>query len=315
MHRRLAVALALVVPASLAAQEHLVQENSLQEHIDRRMALAPDAAIRLQELVGTVRLVGWDRDSLVVTGSLPAGTGKLYVGGSRAAAKVALEGAVDSSALVNSATLEIRVPRGARISVRGASVSIDAGDITGELDFTSARGRLRLEGAPRRITAETLDGNVEIVGTAASTRVRTASGAITLRGLTGDLLATSVSGAIRIGGARVTQARLETVSGEISWKGAIAHGGVLQAQTMSGDIELRLPPGLGADLELTAPSGGITSEWSLVRPAGRGTVRSSIGDGGAAVIARTFKGRISLVKQPEVDINLSVPAGISDTNR
>ncbi len=285
-----------------------------QVRVDRRMAVAPDAAIRLEELVGTVRIVGWDRDSLVITGSLPAGIGKLYVGGNRAAAKVAIEGAVDSSALVNSATLEVRLPRGARISVRGASTSVDGSDITGELDFTSGRGRLHLEGAPRRITAETLDGNIEIVGLAASTRVRTASGAITLRGLTGDLLVSSVSGAIRIGGARITQARLETVTGEISWKGSIAEGGVLEAQSMSGDIELRLPPDLGADLTLTAPAGSVSSEWQLVRPASKGTVRATIGDGGAAVIARTFKGRITLVKQPEPDINLTVPGGVSGTS-
>lgn len=287
---------------------------ALYAQVNQRMAVAPDAAIRLQELVGLVRVVGWDRDSLVVTGTLPTGFPKLYVGGSRAAAKVAIEGPVDSSIQVSSATLEVRVPRNARVSIRGATTSVDASNIAGEFDYTSGRGRLHLEGAPRRVSAETLDGNIEIVGLAASTRVRTASGAVTLRGLTGDLLVTTVSGAIRVGGAHVTQARLETVSGEISWKGSIAAGGVLEALSVSGDIELRLPPDLGADLTLTAPPGATSSEWSLVRPATRGTIRTSIGDGGAAVIARTFKGRISLVKQPEPDINLTVPGGVSGTN-
>ena len=63
-----------------------------------------------------------------------------------------------------------------------------------------------------------------------------------------------------------------------------------------------------------APAGSITSEWQLVRPATKGTVRATIGDGGAAVIARTFKGRITLVRQPEPDINLTVPGGVSGTS-
>jgi hypothetical protein len=125
-----------------------------------------------------------------------------------------------------------------------------------------------------------------------------------------------VSGAIRVGGARVTEAQLETVSGEISWKGSIARAGGLEAQTMTGDIELRLPVELGADLQLAAPPGNVTSEWPLARPASRGApIRASIGDGGASVIARTFKGRISLVKQPEVEVNPGAPAGISGSNR
>jgi hypothetical protein len=300
----LLLALAAIAPSAIGAQT-----------VTRRLAVTSDVAVRLIDIVGTVNLVGWGQDSLVVTGTLPAGV-RLYVGGKDGSAKVAFEGPVDSAATTGTATLEVRVPRGARVSVRGVAVSLDAGGLDGELTFTSARGRLHLEGAPRRVSAETLDGNIEIVGPVASTRVRTASGAITLRGITGDLVASSVSGAIRVGGARVTEARLETVSGEISWKGSIAQAGGLEAQTMTGDIELRLPVELGADLQLAAPAGAVTSEWPLTRSAAKGApIRTSIGDGGASVIARTFKGRISLVKQPEVEVNVSPAGGVSGSDR
>jgi DUF4097 and DUF4098 domain-containing protein YvlB len=127
---------------------------------------------------------------------------------------------------------------------------------------------------------------------------------------------TTVSGPILIGGARISRARLETVSGEIAWKGAIERGGTLDAQTHSGNIELRLPPALGADLELSAPAGGITSEFTLKgKPGAGGTLRTTMGDGGAAITARTFRGRISLIKQPEVDPNPAAPGGISGTSR
>lgn len=157
--------LALAAPASLMAQQR----------VDRRMAVSSTAAIRINDLVGMVRLVGWDKDSLVVIGELPARAGQLYFGGSRDAAKLGLEG-TDSTVTVNSATLEVRVPRKARVSVRGAVVSIDAGGLEGDLDFSSTAGRLHLEGAPRTVTAETLDGNVEVAGPVTSLRIRTAGG-------------------------------------------------------------------------------------------------------------------------------------------
>lgn len=281
----------------------------------RRMAASPDVAVRIIDVVGTVSLVGWDRDSIVASGTMPPGM-QLYLGGRNGSAKVAFEGPVDSAATTGSAVLEVWVPRRARVSVRGVAVSVDASGITGELTFTSSRGRLHVEGAPRRLTAETLDGNIEVVGPVASTNVRTASGMITLRGVTGNLVASSVSGAIHVGGARVTEARIETSAGNVSWKGSIARGGGLEVQTMTGDIELRLPVVLGADLELAAPAGHVASEWPLPRLANPGPLlRASIGDGGASVIARTFKGRITLVKQPEVEVNPGAAAGISGSSR
>ena len=88
------------------------------------------------------------------------------------------------------------------------------------------------------------------------------------------------------------------------------------AQTHSGNIELRLPPTLGADLELSAPAGGMKSEFTLRgKPGPSGTLRTTIGDGGAAITARTFRGQISLVKQPEVVVNPAAPGGISGTSR
>ena len=147
--------------------------------------------------------------------------------------------------------------------------------------FNTTAGRLHLEGAPRTVTAETLDGNVEVAGPVTSLRVRTAGGTVVLRGTRGGLTVTTVSGAILVGGARTSRARLETVSGEIAWKGAIERGGSLDTQTHSGNIELRLPPALGADLELSAPAGNISSEFTLKAspaPAARSAPASATGE-------------------------------------
>ena len=72
----------LVVPAGVAGQVA----------VDRRIAIAPDASIRVFNLVGSIRVTGWERDSLVVTGQLPANAGKFfYFGGSNRAAKLGVD--------------------------------------------------------------------------------------------------------------------------------------------------------------------------------------------------------------------------------
>src|SRR5688572_31153687 len=41
--------------------------------IERRASIAGDASIRFGGAISSLRIIGWDRDSLVITGSMPKG--------------------------------------------------------------------------------------------------------------------------------------------------------------------------------------------------------------------------------------------------
>ena len=267
-----------------------------QERVDRRLAADPDVAVRIFNLIGFTRVIGWDRDTIAVTGTLPVGAGHFVAGGTRGAVKLGIDTPGDSAGSA-AATLEIHVPHGARVWVKGAASDIEISGVDGELDLYSVSGRIRVEGQPRQLSAESIDGNIEVEGRAASTRVRTAGGAITLRYLRGALTASSVSGPIRIGGAALTRGRLESVSGEVSYKGDVLGGGTLDVQTHSGLVELRLPPAVSADFDLVAYAGAITSEFGSADSARAGRRRFSTGTGSALITVRTFKGAVRLVRQ------------------
>lgn len=172
--------------------------------------------------------------------------------------------------------------------------------LTGEVDLTSVSGNLRVEGAPRRVSAESIDGNIEIVGAVPLVQVKTGNGIVIVRGSRGELSVTSVSGAIRIGGASVERGRLESVDGEISFKGIIAPAGALDVETHGGAVELRVPPTLDADYTVTTLGGKVTNE--LAPAAGTAAKAKplyfSTGHGGAAITVRSFKGPVTLLSQP-----------------
>lgn len=267
-----------------------------QTRVDRGLAADHDVSVRIFNPVGFTRIVGWDVDSVGVSGTLPADAGPFVFGGDRRAVKLGIDAPLDSVSIA-AATLEIRVPRGARVWVRSTASPVEISGVTGELDVSAVNGRIRVEGAPRRVVAETVDGNIELEGQARSTRIRTAGGMIVLRYVRGELDATSVTGSIRIGGAAISRGRLESVSGEISYKGDVLRGGTLEAQSHRGEIELRLPPAISADFDLTAHAGAIESE--LGGPAGSALQRRFSVNGGAALItARTYKGTIRVLRQP-----------------
>jgi hypothetical protein len=268
----LLVPIALSLAGPLAAQRHV---PAVQE-------------VRVQDVRGLLTVTAWDRDSVALRGSA-AGLALRTVPG---AVHLERAGAAEATGDV-----ELVVPRGARLVVRNGG-SVDATGVAGEVEISAAQGRIRLEGPMRRASVEALAGNVEVVGPAASVTVRTAGGTVVVRGIRGELDVSTTSGAIAVGAARVTTARLASVSGEVSFKGVVEPGGRLDASSFSGDVELRLPPELAATFELQAPDGKLTSEF------GAGT-KFVTGRGGAWIVAATRKGAIALRRQPGADVDLN----------
>jgi len=251
--------------------------------------------VRVQDVRGLLTVTAWDRDSVALRGNA-AGLGLRRVPGA-----VHLERSGSAEA---AGDVELLLPRGSRLVVRGGG-SVDATGLDGEVEISAARGRIRLEGAMRRVSVEALEGNVEVVGPSASVTVHTAGGTVVVRGIRGELDVSTVSGAVAVGAARVTTARLASVSGEVSFKGVVQPSGTLEATSFSGDVELRLPPELAATFELQAPPGKVTSEF------GSGT-RFVTGRGGAWIVAATQKGALAVRRQPgaDVDLNPGASSGI-----
>jgi hypothetical protein len=267
-----------------------------QQQLERRLAVSADVSIRIHNLGGTTRVSGWDRDTILVTGTAPAGT-SFYFGGAGRLAKLGLEHPDGKYPI--GGLLDVRVPRGARVWVKSAEGAIELGELSGEADLVSVAGTIRVQGTLRVLTVESMEGDVEIAGATPLVRVRTAGGRILLREPAGDLTASTVRGAIVVTGGRAESARLETVTGPVSYTGRIGARGTLQVQTHSGDIDLTLPVSLGAEFDLESLDGMVTVNLptkSGKPPRGR-TVYFAHAGGGANVVARSFKGQIRV--QPE----------------
>lgn len=272
---------------------------SAQQKVSRRIAIAPDASIRITNLAGLTRIIGWDRDSIAVTGVVPAGA-SFFMGGQGRLAKMGVERR-DESLPEPGATLEVRVPAGARIWIRSMSATIEAEGLSGEIECTSAGGAVRVNGALRLVIAESMDGALEVSGRSDIVRLKGGSGPITLRGVAGDVLATSVGGPITATEGAIIRGHLETVSGAVTYEGNVDPRGTLEIVTHSGDVTLRVPADLAAEFDLESIDGAILSAFQAKPGAApkplRGKPLSFANNGGGAhVSVRSFKGEIRLLK-------------------
>ncbi|MEP6573007.1 MAG: hypothetical protein ABJD11_09935 [Gemmatimonadota bacterium] len=280
--------------ASLAVLTCGAARLEAQNQLDQRRAVAADAAIRIFNPSGSVRITGRGRDSLIVRGRLADGA-HIAQGGSDHAYKFAVEPS-DPRLDAPASDLEIFVPVGSRVWVKTATGEIEVTGVTGDLDLFTVSGHVRVDGPAGNVVVESMDGNVEVAANASMARVRTGGGTVVLRGVIRESEVSTVSGAVLIGmEGPVRRARYESVSGEVSFKGDFEADGSLEAESHSGDIELRLPRTMAADYDVSAYGGVIRNELAPQAPAPRaGELHFSVGGGGVRVVVRTFKGTVAI---------------------
>ncbi len=283
--------LTLVLAASLAATPALAQKK-----VERRLPLGMEGAFRIMNMVGSVTVHGWNKDTVVVRATLPQ-LDKLFMGGTYSGAKMFIENADDRDP--KPTNLEVWVPARTKLWIKTATANIDVTGVDGQLDLYVVSGTIDVNANPRELNAEAIDGDIHVIGSPAWLRAKSASGAITLRGSSSDAAFSTVSGAIRVDGGNFERTKVETVTGNITFSGMLDRAGTFDFDTHSGNLDIAIPDKVNADISVVTIAGNITNNLSKARPVsgrfGRGTeLNVEIGAGGAKVSARTFKGPVTL---------------------
>jgi DUF4097 and DUF4098 domain-containing protein YvlB len=263
-------------------------------------AAAPTVSIRLFLAVGEIRVIGWDRDSVEMSGVVQSGSHVATAGGEPGeklkGMKMFIEAPGEQSG--REGRLVLNIPRGARLWLKNGSADMDVTGVTGGLDLNVVGGSITVHGSPREVRAESMDGSVTIDGTPEWLRVKTATGDISLQGGQ-DIAASTISGAIRSTGGEVERGKLDSTTGNISFASSLVRGAKLEIESHSGAIDVVLPSLGNAEVDAATITGTIANSWTSTRPAkgseGRGmSLMTQSGTGAAKVVVRTFKGSVSL---------------------
>jgi len=214
------------------------------------------------------------------------------------------------------ADLAVRVPRGHRVAVHLAVGSIAVTNVEGDLTLDTheaevtangVKGGLRIDVGSGSVRATQIEGDLSVdtgSGSVEVSRVRsrtlsidTGSGDVTGSDLdAGDLSVDTGSGSIRLAGVVAPELSLETGSGGVTaeLRRDVAS---LRVETGSGDIAIRAPASLGAEVEIETSSGDIETDFPLqITRHGRDHMVGTIGDGKGTIAIETGSGGIRLLK-------------------
>ena len=290
---------ALLVLALLAI---VGQQAHAQRRISERHAVVPAGFVRIAVPAGHVQVRGWNRDTLVVTGTVPPG---FDIEITRQGAKVGFW--TDASAGAGPAQITVFVPARSRLWIKTTDAKIQVGDVAGGLDLFSVTGTVNVTGAPREVYAETMQGEITLTNVQTGTaRLKTAGGAIRVSGQIADLTAISVAGEIEVARTAFGRARLESVQGDIGYTGAIQPAAVMDVINHAGRINLSLPAHTAADFSFNLYEAdlqdefGIKKRWMMSNKFKAREMTFGVGDRpGARITIRSFKGPVAIRRWPE----------------
>lgn len=271
-----------------------------QVTVNQRKEAAPDGRIEIENTDGSIKVMGWDKPEILVTGTLGRGAAGLELSGGPRRTHIAVltEGAPHG--VKND--LEIHVPAASRLEIESFGASITLTGVTGPVQVESVNGSIRLDGGSKDVELQTVNGSVEVSSPATRLKAESVNGAVTVRGASGDLEASTVNGALLVSGGTFERAHLETVSGSLRFEGKLEAHATLEAESVSGSVELLLPADVSADFTVSTFSGGVVNDLGpAARKTGRHTPEKeltfSTGSGSATVNVETLSGSITIRKR------------------
>jgi Toastrack DUF4097 len=289
---KLLAAVALTTSASLAAGG--------QDTVDVRRQAARDGRVDIDVAAGSVRVIGWDKDVVAVTGSLGRGAENLDfdVQGSRTSISVETQGNPHG---VRS-DLEIRVPAASRVQIESFSAQVSASGLKGDLEAESVQGSISVDGEMKTVKVENVGGALEVTGSSRWVHAESVNGSVVVRGVSEEVEASTVNGHLRVEAGAIRRGELGTVNGTLEFVGDLAPGGQLDVETVSGEIDLAFPAGVSAEFQVTTFSGAIDNEFGgTPERVSRYTTEKQLdftaGGGGAEVDVQTMSGSVRLRKR------------------
>ncbi len=234
--------------------------------------LGPDGVVNIRAISGNVTVTGYDGEVIVVSAVKKGRDRELVtIEDNSTSNRVEVRDRYPEHCNCHvSVNFDVKVPR--RIAYRFDSFSSISGDVevtnvTGELRAKSVSGSVRIKGAAGNVTANSVSGNVEVGEVAGTVNAKSTSGNV-----------------------QVEIVRLDNTG----------NPGNMDFGSVSGNVTVRVPGNLDADVEMSALSGDLRSDFPIQiekKEYGPGrSARGRIGSGARRVKMSSISGNLSLLK-------------------
>jgi hypothetical protein len=236
--------------AMLCVLAGLMLPAAWSQDFQQTYQLAPGGTISVSNVSGEISITGYNGATVTVA-AYREGPDKdaVQILDQSSPGHVSLSAQYPSSGSSHaSVRFVIQVPRALSYefdSLKSASGNIQVTDVTGDIKTKAASGN---------ITIQQVTGNVEVSAASGDIKITQVTGAVTASAASGDVTATSISGTVNA----------TTASGnvDVELTGVVASGD-MKFSTASGQVKVKAPAQLNAQVELSTASGSIQTDFPL----------------------------------------------------
>lgn len=167
-----------------------------------------------------------------------------------------------------SSEIEIFVPRGAYVDLKTSEGDINIENVN-KAHLQSLSGSFSLRGVKSDTRAETTSGDITLDDSSGQVYLNAISGSIDVRNVKQNEGADSFkikaqSGDISLERVNYLSVEASSVSGDVTWFGALARGATYKLNTVSGDVTVVLPSDSSFTVKATVMQGGeIISDFQI----------------------------------------------------
>ena len=188
----------------------------------------------------------------------------------------------------------VSVPRRFNLDLVTSGGSIAVDDLDGTLQAHTSGGSLRFGRIEGEVNADTSGGSIKLEGGGSDVRIDTSGGSIRVGEVLGKVNAHTSGGSIRITGF-AGSVSASTSGGSVEATMTTQPVGDCNLSTSGGTVTLYIAEGLAMDIDATASSGGVRSDFPIDgRTTDKRKLRGSLNGGGPRVRLHTSGGGVRI---------------------
>lgn len=270
---------------------------------DTTVTVRPGARLEVENFGGSIAITAWERNAVRVEATHSRRT-RVEVEAEPSVVRIEASGRMGIPASVD---YRIRVPRWMELHLSGLATDIHLEGTQGRVEAETVKGEVVMIGGNGELSLSSIEGEVRVLKTRGRLEASSVNRGVTVQGFSGDIAVETINGDVRLQAIESGSVEGSTVNGLIHYAGDVRRGGGYRFSTHNGDIWMELPVRVNADVAVSTFSGQFDASFPVqLEKTQRGRrFEFTLGSGGADIELESFQGRILLRRPGE-----SPPVGV-----
>ncbi len=261
---------------------------------DTTIAVAQGTRLSVNNHSGRITVTAWTRNEVQVRSTSDDDDAELRVESSGSEVRVSQRMRYGPAEM----DITINAPAWMAVSLQGVETAITVSGIAAPIKARSVEGDVVVSGGTDNVALSSVDGDIRASGVRGDLDIQAVDGNVTVQDLVGRINVQGVDGDVRLDGITAAGVKVNTVDGNILFRGAVAPNGNYGFKTHDGDITIRPVGALNATVSVSTWDGEFESAMPVTITGSQEGKRFSftVGNGSARVDLEAFDGLIRLEK-------------------